>query len=292
MLKSIITILMLLASVIGFSQDFIVEVENNRTAPCVDETIRINHPDDLNSNWEINVDHFEIIGSVTNTSTLEIKCLVPVIDTITAISGLDTGWVVLTVSDVSANFTVTSDPLNASIINVLSDSLFQPYVYPITFKWDFDDGTIMYDTVNSVSTGEIYRSSKRHSYADEIATDSIFDISLVVENSAGCYDSVQITDTIHTTFSAPNIITPNNDGRNDFFTAKTSGNVKFSMKVFSRWGNVVFESEKPSTSVVWDGRLRSGQLVSSGVYFYVIEPVDNANAEKLTGFVHVMTPKE
>ncbi len=288
MMKLFIIIFILFAPVLTFAQGII------SYSACVDETIEISHPDGVNSNWELDDARFDIIGSTTGTDTLQITCLMPGKDTILAIAGSDTSWFELTVSDVSANFSIIGDRLNASIINVLSDSLFEPYVFPITFKWDFDDGTMEHDTVtaNTILPGEIYRSAKRHDYSDEIDTDSIFEISLVVKNGADCYDSVQMTDTLHQVFTAPNIFTPNNDGMNDHFTVRTSGNVIFSMKVFSRWGNIVFESEQPSTSQVWDGRLRGGQLVSSGVYFYVIESADNANAEKLTGFVHVMTPKQ
>ena len=76
----------------------------------------------------------------------------------------------------------------------------------------------------------------------------------------------------------PNIFTPNNDGINDYFQLFT-GNGVFrirSLRVFDRWGELVFErldipaSPYPDPSNGWDGTFR-GRAVNPGVFVYIAE---------------------
>ncbi|GAB5554402.1 MAG: hypothetical protein Sapg2KO_39930 [Saprospiraceae bacterium] len=74
----------------------------------------------------------------------------------------------------------------------------------------------------------------------------------------------------------PNAFSPNNDGRNDefriFVNPEIIGTVR-SMRIFDRWGNLLFERqdfEPEDTRVAWDG-FYQGQLLSAGVYVYSLE---------------------
>lgn len=65
-----------------------------------------------------------------------------------------------------------------------------------------------------------------------------------------------------------NVMTPNGDGLNDLLTwhgppAETV--TDYHLKVFNRWGVVVFETLSPS--VEWDGNLPSGEAATEGTYF-------------------------
>ena len=79
----------------------------------------------------------------------------------------------------------------------------------------------------------------------------------------------------------PNVITPNDDGFNDEFTIL---NVEYypenNLKIFNRWGRLVFEMNGYSNS--W-----GGEGVSNGVYFYNFSTGDNNNNET-SGWVQVM----
>lgn len=70
-------------------------------------------------------------------------------------------------------------------------------------------------------------------------------------------------------YTAPNAFTPNGDGENDRFCLKgwKHCNETFSVFIFNRWGEKVFESEDPD--FCWDGTLR-GKPLSSDVYVYHI----------------------
>ncbi|MBL7745155.1 MAG: gliding motility-associated C-terminal domain-containing protein [Chitinophagaceae bacterium] len=70
----------------------------------------------------------------------------------------------------------------------------------------------------------------------------------------------------------PTAFTPNNDGRNDLFKALGTETVtKFDMKVFNRWGEIVFQTTDKSKG--WDGKL-GGVDQSSAVYIYTMQYTD------------------
>lgn len=68
-------------------------------------------------------------------------------------------------------------------------------------------------------------------------------------------------------YELPNAFTPNGDGQNEIFTAfpfRFIANVD--MKIFNRWGNLVYETTDPNIN--WDGTNMSGDELTDGVYFY------------------------
>lgn len=67
------------------------------------------------------------------------------------------------------------------------------------------------------------------------------------------------------TIFIPNVITPNTDGLNDYFVIKNLPE-DFHLKIFNRWGNRVFEADKPG--YIWPKR---EDTISDGVYFFTLE---------------------
>ena len=65
----------------------------------------------------------------------------------------------------------------------------------------------------------------------------------------------------------PTAFTPNGDGLNDVFLPIINEAESFEMKIFNRWGELIFFSN--SIFVGWDGRYKSG-IVQSGTYIYQI----------------------
>lgn len=98
-------------------------------------------------------------------------------------------------------------------------------------------------------------------------------------------DSVNIVidyeDTCGCQFFVPNSFTPDNtDGLNDFFKVTTTCQTTFyTLKVFDRWGAMVFYSDDPQQG--WDGLKNDNQVVL-GRYFYMLE------AETTDGSIHQM----
>lgn len=65
----------------------------------------------------------------------------------------------------------------------------------------------------------------------------------------------------------PNSFTPNGDGINDYFGVSGEGIKNFTMNIYNRWGQLVFESTNVNDS--WDG-VYDGSLAPNGNYVYHI----------------------
>ena len=87
----------------------------------------------------------------------------------------------------------------------------------------------------------------------------------------------------------PNTFSPNGDGINEVFYPRGRGIEKIkSMKIFSRWGQLVYLKENflaNDQNAAWNGK-RQGQFVTPDVYVYMIELVcENGNIITLKGDV-------
>ena len=72
----------------------------------------------------------------------------------------------------------------------------------------------------------------------------------------------------------PACFTPNEDGHNDSFVIMGKQRDFYSVMVFDRWDNKVFESA--SISSLWNGRLNnSGEILSEGTYTYSLKYLDS-----------------
>lgn len=69
----------------------------------------------------------------------------------------------------------------------------------------------------------------------------------------------------------PNIITPNNDTKNDRFYIRYIEYFPNSpFMVYNRWGKKVYETDNYVNSEGWDGRDSNGKELADGVYFYTL----------------------
>jgi gliding motility-associated-like protein len=98
-------------------------------------------------------------------------------------------------------------------------------------------------------------------------------VKLVVNNVFNCSDSiVKFIDVIpEITYFLPNAFTPNYDGTNDGFKGKglTDGIKRFSLKIWNRWGELIFETQNPDES--WNGRkFNIGEDSPQGVYLCIV----------------------
>lgn len=104
-----------------------------------------------------------------------------------------------------------------------------------------------------------------------------------VEDNFGCigFDSIIIKEKCPLSIYVPNVFSPNGDQINDEFEIKTSYLESFHLKIFSRWGELVFESFNPEDR--WSGRLPNGEFLIPGVYVYLIHAEGyNSKGEFLT----------
>jgi gliding motility-associated-like protein len=125
----------------------------------------------------------------------------------------------------------------------------------VQWLWDFGDG-------NSATTEHAL-----HAYADT----GIYTVSLVVSNEFGCADTLirnrYITVVEKPTVYVPNAFSPNGDGQNDEFFIYGSGIKEFTLRIYDRWGSLVFESS--SLNQGWKGTV-NGKEAEQGVYVWTL----------------------
>jgi hypothetical protein len=136
----------------------------------------------------------------------------------------------------------------------------------ITHLWDFGDG----------SGSELF--SPRHSYSQ--LGDYI--TSLRITNEFGCPDTSFLTIKI-VPFSiyTPNAFRPDSPiEENRFFMPVGTGAdpAQFNIKIYNRWGILVFESDNPGHK--WDGKTRNGYDAPMGNYIWL------ARFKDIQGFEH------
>ena len=88
----------------------------------------------------------------------------------------------------------------------------------------------------------------------------------------------------------PNAFSPDFNGYNDYFRPYSNCLLEnYSLKIFNRWGALVFESSDINTG--WDGRFQNKD-VNNGVYVYLLEFQFNQMGEtiekRLSGDVTVV----
>lgn len=108
------------------------------------------------------------------------------------------------------------------------------------------------------------------------------DYSLTATNNCGSSnDAIAIGNGVCKVY-VPNAFTPNNDGLNDVFKAYgTEGITKMNMKIFNRWGQVLFETNDKSKG--WDGRF-NGTPLDAGAFIYMLNYTDiNSQSQSLKG---------
>ncbi len=129
----------------------------------------------------------------------------------------------------------------------------------IEWQWDFGDGNVSIEQ------------NAEHEYLDT----GYYPVEQIVVNNYGCLDTA--LDTIYIggafTFYIPNTFTPNSDGINDHFYGSGIGIVSYEMRIFNRWGELVYFSTSPEDK--WDGTVRGNtKQVQMETYIYKFDLLD------------------
>jgi gliding motility-associated-like protein len=93
-----------------------------------------------------------------------------------------------------------------------------------------------------------------------------------------------ITNPIH---SVPEVFTPNGDGLNDRFVILSDAQTKIDIKVFNRWGSLVYAHSEYDNN--WDGTANGAMVVGKnklpqGTYYYVME-LESCDKQIIRGYV-------
>ncbi len=136
----------------------------------------------------------------------------------------------------------------------------------ISFKWTFGDGG------NSTETNPSYTYVKAGEYQ----------ITLIATSNRGCRDTFNLPSKVQaqeeTFVQVPNAFTPNiggspgsaydpQDKSNDVFHPNIRGVDKYLLSIYSRWGELLFETKNPAEG--WDGYYK-GKMCTQDVYIWKI----------------------
>ncbi|MEZ4940096.1 MAG: HYR domain-containing protein [Saprospiraceae bacterium] len=175
------------------------------------------------------------------------------------------------------------DPLIAiDSINVLANDLYSP---PSDYSVSFD----------TLPAGVTYLGNGIFSFSgSEQAGRVTFFYNLCSNSCPEFCDMAVVTIEVRNADCSviPNIITPNGDGVNDYFTIPCLDTDFFnnnSIVIYNQWGDKVFDAAPYSNDplTVWRGTLNgeSGKDLPDGVYFYIFKAGPNEPAQK--GFVEI-----
>jgi len=145
----------------------------------------------------------------------------------------------------------------------------------VAFDWDFGDSL---NPVNSTVKNPVHTYEEPGGYV----------IRLIVTSDLGCTDTVYKSIEVMPEFYVyvPNAFTPNGDRHNQDFKASTVNIVEFKIRLYNRWGEMIFESD--NTDFSWDGTYK-GMMVPDDVYVWVIDYTSvTGYQDRLTGHVTVI----
>ncbi|HTB06263.1 MAG TPA: PKD domain-containing protein [Bacteroidia bacterium] len=153
----------------------------------------------------------------------------------------------------------TPDPSEAPIANPVI-AFRDASVNTTSWTWDFGD-----------ESAPSFEENPTHIYKDT----GSYKIQLTSNNSYGCkdvaVDSVRILPQF--IFYIPNAFSPNGDKDNDYFTGKGIGITEFSMSIYNRWGEMLYQTNDIERG--WDGRVNGGgSIAQEDTYVYVVDIKD------------------
>lgn len=113
--------------------------------------------------------------------------------------------------------------------------------------------------------------------------------TVVVSDENGCEVTGKVfisVEELLTNYFVPNAFSPNGDGENDEFKVYGNGIKGLTMRVFDRWGALVFESMEVDAR--WDGTYK-GRDLPEGVYIYTVTVIfEDGKMEQSNGSVTII----
>ena len=98
-------------------------------------------------------------------------------------------------------------------------------------------------------------------------TDTTIKYTITLTDSFGCKYSDETLVLVEGSLYIPNAFTPNGDGINDFFGPEAIDVTRYSLKIFNRWGEIIFTSNDLKNK--WNGSFK-GKLAQNDVYVFQI----------------------
>ncbi|MFH0867391.1 MAG: choice-of-anchor L domain-containing protein [Bacteroidota bacterium] len=127
------------------------------------------------------------------------------------------------------------------------------YPPPVQWQWSLGDGAM----------------SSQQNFFYTYSDTGQFNVVLTVWNQYGCIDSVSNYILVQPDYTiyVPSGFTPNSDSYNDEFHVYGTGILAFNIKIFNRWGNMVYESDDMNAG--WNGKTVDYKA-PAGTYTWVL----------------------
>lgn len=232
---------------------------------------------DILTQWSWDIDNDGVIDYTTqNPSTIFASVGTNNVElTVTTNKGCSDTFTsnVNVLSNPTGDFTIESNPCESNSITFSNTSTNGSGTIT-SWNWDINnDGTI-----ESTLSNPLFEFNNLTSVT----------ILLTIEDDNGCIDStIKTIDIIKTELNeniVPNIFTPNGDNWNDKLVVKgIDVNKDYSIKIFNRWGRLMFESLDATNN--WDG-----EGADDGTYFYELKYTGMCSTEEklITGTITLL----
>lgn len=145
---------------------------------------------------------------------------------------------------------------------------------PYFFDWQFSNG--MHDSVITINAGQLvnFPDGFQVTVTDQCKQTVVSNPIVLVEKCS---------------LIIPNVLTVNNDGRNDVFVLQNAGGYQqISLQITNRWGNVIYENADYQNN--WNGMDISDKPLTEGSYFYLIKATTGNDTTTFSGFLMVLLP--
>ena len=109
---------------------------------------------------------------------------------------------------------------------------------------------------------------------------------LTITSKGGCKSSDSLFVKILVGIKVPNLFSPNGDGINDRWLIKYLDSYpNCSLQVFTRSGQLVYETRQYTDGTAWDGTLK-GKPLPFDTYYYILQP--GSGRKSITGYVTIV----
>jgi gliding motility-associated-like protein len=109
---------------------------------------------------------------------------------------------------------------------------------------------------------------------------------LTITSKGGCKSSDSLFVKILVGIKVPNLFSPNGDGINDRWLIKYLDSYpNCSLQVFTRSGQLVYETRRYTDGTAWDGTLK-GKPLPFDTYYYILQP--GSGRKSITGYVTIV----
>ncbi|MGB0175829.1 MAG: PKD domain-containing protein [Owenweeksia sp.] len=173
--------------------------------------------------------------------------------------------------------TVFTKPVSRLKVSPSVVNIFDPVITLTNQSEDY------YQTRTYLPGGEIIETFNERTIS--LPDTGTFHLLHVAISESGCQDSSYQTIVVDVPLNIyiPNAFSPNGDGINDEFSLEATGIENYNIRIFNRWGEMVFESGDINDT--WNGNIMNlAEEAPSGLYTYQVVVNTLVNARNITRY--------